>query len=95
MYYDRIDISKGITLVKSNSSKEWMICHYWYFNHGFEFQDYECNGCHDLVMLSVNIIDIAIITVKNVDYRCIIITLASLKQLIYYKNSVPEDQGFT
>ena len=72
LYYDRIDISKGITLVKSNSSKEWMICHYWYFNHGFEFQDYECNGCHDLVMLSVNIINIAIITVKNVDYRCII-----------------------
>ena len=30
------------------------------------------NGCHDLSMLSVNIRNNAIITVKNVDYRCTI-----------------------
>ena len=28
--------------------------------------------CHDLTMLSVNVSDIDIITIKNVDYRCII-----------------------
>ena len=49
-----------------------MIFHNWFFNHGFEFQDYVCNGCHDVTILNVNIIDIAIITVKNVDYHCII-----------------------
>ena len=70
--YDRIDISEGIDLAKSNDSKKRMICHYWFFNHGVKFQDSVCNGCHDLTMLSVNISDIAIITVKNVDYRCII-----------------------
>ena len=48
------------------------ICHYWFFNHGFIFQGYEYNGCHDLIMVSVNISDIAIITVKNVGYPCII-----------------------
>ena len=48
------------------------IRHYWLFNHGFKFQDSVCNGCHDLTMLSVNISNIAIITVKNVDFRCII-----------------------
>ena len=36
-------------------------------------------------MLSVNISDITVITVENVDYRCIITTLANLKQLIYQK----------
>ena len=49
-----------------------MICHYWFFNQGFNFQDYLCNGFHDLTMLSVNISDIAINTVKDVDYCCII-----------------------
>ena len=49
-----------------------MVFYYWFFNHGFEFQDYVCNGCHDVTILNVNIIDIAIITVKNVDYHCII-----------------------
>ena len=67
-----MDISEGIDLAKYNRSKECMICRYWFFNHGFEFQDYVCNGCHDLTMFIVNISDIAIITLKNVDYRCII-----------------------
>ena len=72
LYYDRIDISKGIDLLKSNKSKECMICHNWFFNHGFKFQYYVWNGCHDLKMLSVNISDIAVITIKNVDYWFII-----------------------
>ena len=49
-----------------------MIGHYWFFNHGFKFQDSACNCCHELTMLSVNISNIATITVKNVDYSCII-----------------------
>ena len=72
LYYKRIDISEGTDLPKSNRSKECIICHYWFFNHGFKFQDSACNDCHDLTMLSVNINNIAIIIVKNVDYRCII-----------------------
>ena len=66
LYYDRTDISGGIDLTKSNNSKECMMCHYWFFNHGFEFQDSLCNGCHDLTMLSVNISDTVIIAIKNV-----------------------------
>ena len=44
-----------------------------------------CNGCHDLSMLCLNIGDIAIITVKNINYVVLFITLANLKQLIYLK----------
>ena len=32
LYYDRIDISKGINLAKSNDSKECMICHNFFFS---------------------------------------------------------------
>ena len=48
LYYDRIDLSEGIDPAKSNSSNECMVCHCWLFNHGFKFQDYVCNGCHDI-----------------------------------------------
>ena len=82
LYYNRTDISEGINLAQSNS-KECMICHYWFLGHGFEFQDSVCNGCHDLIMLSVNISDIAIITAKNVDYRCIIHNISKSEELIY------------
>ena len=64
-----------------------MICHHWFFNHGFNFQDYVCNGCHDLTMLSFNISDIAIIILKNNDYRCIIhnITITNLLKILFLK----------
>ena len=29
--YDRIDISEGIDVVKTDKSGECMFCHYWYF----------------------------------------------------------------
>ena len=82
LHYERSDISKGIDPTKSNNSKECMICHYWFFNHGFKFQDYVYNGCNDLTMLSANISEIAIITVENVDYCCITIHSISKPEAI-------------
>ena len=29
--YDKIDISEGIDCNKTSESKEFMVCHYWYF----------------------------------------------------------------
>ena len=83
LYCDRINISEGIDLTKINNSKECMILHYWFFNHGFELQDSVCNDCHNLTMLSANISDIAIIAVKMFIIVVLFITLANLKQLIY------------
>ena len=67
LYYDTIDISEGIDPTKSNKSREWMIYHYFFFNHAFKSEDYVFNDCHDLPILSINISDIANMTVKNVD----------------------------
>ena len=92
LYYDRIDISKGIDLAKSN--KECMICHYWVFNHRFKFQDSVSNGYHDLTMLSVNIIDITIITIENFDYYCIIHSISKSEAINLLKKSVLEDRGY-
>ena len=92
-HYDKIDISEGINLTKSNNSKECMISHYWLFNHGFKFQDSACNGCRDLSMLRVNISDIAIITVKSVDYRHIIHNISKSEAINLLKNPVLEDRG--
>ena len=68
-----------------------MICHYFFFNDGFKFQDYVCNSCHDLTMLSVNISDITIISIKNVDYRCIIHNIIKSDTINLLKNSVFEN----
>ena len=94
MYYDRIDISQGRDLAKSNNSKECMICHYSFPNHGFNFEGYVCNRFHDLTMLSVDISNIAIITFKKVDYHCIIHNISNSEAINLLENSVLEDRGY-
>ena len=61
------------------------LSHYWHFNHGFKFENFVFSGFHDLKILCLNISNTAVITVKNVDYRCIIMMLANLKQFICSK----------
>ena len=71
MCYDRIDASEGIYVNKISSSKECDICHYYFLKKGFKFQPNICNRCHDLLLLSVNLSDIAILKIKSADYCCI------------------------
>ena len=48
------------------------ICHYWYFlDKGFKFQLDVCNGFHDLLIISMNLSDIAKLNIKGADYCCI------------------------
>ena len=71
-----------------------MICRYWFFNHGLKFQDFVCNGCHNLTMLIVNISYIAIITIKNVDYRCIIHNINKSEAINLLKKYVLENREY-
>ena len=68
--YERIDISEGIDVNKTNLSKECDICHYWYFKDiGFKYEPYLCNGCHDLMQKAMSFNNIAIVYVKGSAYR--------------------------
>ena len=68
--YDRIDISEGTDINKTNASKECKICHYWYFKDiGFKYEPYLCNGCHGLMQKAMNFNDVAIVYVKGNAYR--------------------------
>ena len=70
MEYDRIYISEGIDINKTNAPKECDICHYWYFlDKGFKYEPYLCNGCHDLLQKTMNFNDVAIVSIKGNDYR--------------------------
>ena len=68
--YDRIDISEGIYISKTNASKECDIYHYWYFlDKNFKYEPYFCNGCHDLIQKAMSFNDVDIVSVKGSDYR--------------------------
>ena len=82
LYFDRIDVSEGIYVNKKSASKECDICHYWYFlNFSFTLQPNACNRCHGLLMMPMNLNDIAILNIKSSDY-CYIISLISKNEAI-------------
>ena len=66
-------ISEGIDINKTIALKQCDIFHYWHFlDKGFKFQPYVCNGFHDILMMFINLNDIAILDTRVVDCRCII-----------------------
>ena len=68
--YDRIDISEGIDVEKTNASKQYDICHYWYFKDiDFKYEPYLCNGCHVFMQKAMNFNDVAILSIKGNDCR--------------------------
>ena len=49
LYYDRIDISEEIDVNEASESKEYDICHCWYFLvKELNFQQDVYNECHDV-----------------------------------------------
>ena len=68
--YERIDISEGIDVNKTNLSKECDIFHYWYFKDiGFKYEPYLCNGYHDLMQKAMSFNNIATVYIKGSAYR--------------------------
>ena len=42
-----------------------------FLNKDFKIQTYVCNGCHDLLLMSMNLCDISFLQkTKNAVYRC-------------------------
>ena len=43
-----------------------------FFDKGFGFQSAFCNGCHDVLKVSIDINSIAILNIHDIYYLCII-----------------------
>ena len=68
--YDKIDITEGIDVDKTNKSREYMFCHYcYYLNKNFSYGPFTCDGCYNIVQRSTNFKNIAIVHIKNNAYR--------------------------
>ena len=70
-----------------------MICHYWYFSHGFKYQPYVCNSCHDFSMGVQVLSDFFIVTERNIDYRVYIANVYKKAAVFILNNSNISDKG--
>ena len=92
--YQKIDISEGIEIDKTNASKECELCHYWFFKDiGFKFEEHVCNKCHDLLKIAYTLKDIAILNAKGATFRCILIGISKNEGLKRLNNLVTYDKG--
>ena len=86
LQYERIDISEGIDLNKSDKSKECMLCHYWYFKDiGYKYEPLVGSRCHDLLMVVYDLKDFMILNIKGVDHRCYIFNMSTNDAINFFK----------
>ena len=71
-----------IELMLIRQDNQCNISHYWCFlNKGFKFQTNACNRCHNLLKMSMNFSDIAILSIKGSGY-CFIISRINKNEAI-------------
>ena len=58
-----------------------------FLDKGFKFQPNVCNGCHDLLTMSMNLSDIALLNIKGSDYRCIISGISKSETINLMENA--------
>ena len=76
LHHNKTDVSERIDVNKTSVSKKCNICNYRYFlDKWFRFQSSVCNGCHNILMMSVDIKNFAILNIDEVDYCCIIFNI--------------------
>ena len=86
--YERIDISEGIDIDRTNKSIECMLCHYWYFlDNKFSYGPYLCDGCYNIMQKSNNLKNIAIVHVKKSVYIIYFLYMSKRKAKILITNS--------
>ena len=73
LYYDRIEVSEEIDINKTSALKEYDICH--------------CNGCHNVLMISINFNDFAVLNTDGADYCCIFNRTSESNALNLLKNA--------
>ena len=73
LQYEKTNVSEGIDPNKTSASKEYMLCHYWYFKDvRFKFESHACNKYHGIVMTTYKLKNITILNVKRVHFRGIL-----------------------
>ena len=94
LQYQKIDVSEGIDVNKTSTSKECELCHYWFFRDvGFKFEEHVCNGCHDLLTVAHSLKNIAILSAKRATFRCLLMGISTNEALKKLNNLLTHDRG--
>ena len=68
VYYDKTDDFEGIDVKKMSLLV--------FLDKGFRFQPTACNGCYDILMMSIYIKNITILNISGLDNCCIVVGIS-------------------
>ena len=93
---ERIDISDGIDVNKSDESKECTLCHYWYLlDKNFRYRPYLCDGWYNMTQKCNKLKNIAIIRIKKSVYRIFFLFMSKREARKLMANSnIIDKKGF-
>ena len=93
LQYQEIDVSEGIDVNKTRASKEYELCHYWFFKDTrFKFEEHVCNGFHDLLTMAYSLKNIATLSAKGATFRYLLMCISKNEALKKLNNSVTYDR---
>ena len=83
----KIEVPEGIDVYTIRASKVHDICYNWYFiDKDLKFQLGVCKGCHGVLMIPVNLNNIAILNISGVDF-CIVNEIAKSEAVNLLQNA--------
>ena len=87
LQYKQIGASEGIDINNTSASTECIL-----LMNGFKFESHICKNCHIVLITAYELKNIAILNVKDADFRCILwgISKIGVNRL---NNSVLENKG--
>lgn len=70
LHYNRIDVSEGTNINKTDESQKCIACNFYFFlKVTFRFKPRRCDCCHNLIKNTIIFNDIAIFSVKRKVYK--------------------------
>ena len=85
LQYEKIDVSEWIDVNKTSASKEYELCHYWFFKDiGFKVKEHDCNKCHELLTMAYPLKNITISSAKGATFSCLLMGISKNEALKNY-----------
>ena len=88
----KVTFLKELILIKEVQQKSVIFAAIVFLDKGFKFQPHICNGCHDVLMMFMNL---STITVSKIYYHCIINKISKSEPVIFLQKADSNEKSET
>ena len=83
--YTKIKIISDDDLTLEMHQRSVLFCTIHIFRYRIEFQSSVCNGCHVVLMISIELNSIPVSNINNIGYHCVIYEISKIEAIFFIK----------